>query len=156
MKILWPTIDALLPMNTAGRMGVLKRLETVAKNNDVFLYYFYDEENDNNTTKFALEKLCREVHGYKRSLSRLDLIKNIIRYPYTVSTRINETMIKDIDNCVEENDIELINIDFPQMGYVIFGLKNRDGVKIIMNQHNIEWMRFEEMSKSNSISFFKK
>ena len=156
MKIIWLTIDALLPMNTAGRMGVLKRLETVAANNDVYLFYFYDEKNDNDETNCKLSQSCKEVNGYIKTTSKLSLVKNILRYPYTVSTRINETMIRDIDKCIIDNDIELINIDFPQMGYALYRLKNSDNLKIIMNQHNIEWMRFKEMSKSKSISLLKR
>lgn len=155
MKILWLTLDSLMPLDTAGRLGVYKRLEQLWDKNDIYLYYFYSVQEELDASK-ELEKRCHEVKGYKRESNKLKLILNLIKYPYTVVTRINMQMIADIRKCLQENQIDLINVDFPQMGYVLQNLEETQGIPIVLNQHNIEWQRFGEISKSNSISVLKK
>lgn len=156
MKILWLTLDALLPMDSAGRMGVLKRLESVSKKNDIYLYYFYDKENDNQESVYYLSKICKKVKGFKRNKNYFYLFFYLLLYPYTVSTRISKCLIEDLSECIKQNNIELINIDFPQMGYSLLKLADISNVRVVMNQHNIEWLRFIEMSKSKDVSYIKK
>ena len=44
MNILWVTLESLLPANSGGRIGILKRLEQVAKTEQVYLFYPYDNK----------------------------------------------------------------------------------------------------------------
>ena len=127
MKILWITLETLVPMNTAGRMGVLKRLEPVCKYNDVYLYYFYNNEDENKKTQEYLSSKCK-CYGYMREKNKLKLLCNLILTPYTVASRINKKMIADIDRCIKQEGIELINIDFPQMGYALMHLNNIESI----------------------------
>ena len=46
MKILWITLESVLPANSGGRLGVYKRLEQVAKTEEVYLFYPYDKEDE--------------------------------------------------------------------------------------------------------------
>lgn len=156
MKILWLTIENLIPPNTAGRIGVLKRLEPVSEQNEVYLFYFYDSEEENAECKKALSAKCKLVKSYRREHNKIKLLLKSLMYPYTAATRISSEMTADIDECISQNGIEIINIDFPQMGYSLLKLKNLSKVKIIMNQHNIEWMRFIEMSRSKSVPKYRR
>lgn len=97
MKILWLTIDSLMPLDTAGRLGVYKRMEQLWKDNDIYLFYFYNNEEEKNASQ-VLNGHCKSVKGYKREKSIVKLLINYIRYPYTVSTRINPELIKDVEN----------------------------------------------------------
>jgi len=155
MKILWLTLDALLPMDSAGRMGVLKRLERVYPYHDVYLFYFYNEDIDKQKTT-ELEKYCRLVKGYKKNKNKATILLNYLLYPYTVSTRINAELIEDVEQCLKENKIDLINIDFPQMAHSLLYCKNIGDARIVLNQHNIEWQRYDEIAHSSSISYYRK
>ncbi len=151
MKILWLTLDALLPLDSAGRAGVYKRIEYIYKKHDIFLMYFYSADTELEASK-KLETMCKEVHGFKRESNKLKLLINYLLYPYTVSTRISNQFIKKMDQILVDNKIDLINIDFPQMGYSLLKSKKKGNIPIVINQHNIEWQRFVEISHSSSIS----
>lgn len=155
MKILWLTLDALLPMHSGGRLGVLKRLENIYHDHEIYLFYFYSDSFEEQCSR-QLKTYCQNVRGYKKEKNKIRILLNYLYFPYTVSTRINKRLIKDIDECIEQNKIDLINIDFPQMGYSLLKCHNLSSIKIVMNLHNIEWQRFEEISKSFSISGIKR
>lgn len=153
LNILWLTLESLWPVDTAGKIGVYKRLENVCKKHDVYLFYFTDSDRSTDT---ELSGVCKEIKGFQRVKSKIQLLKNYIHLPYTVSTRVSEELTNEIDSCIIENHIDLINIDFPQMCYSLLKCKNLANVKIVLNQHNIEWQRFEEISKSESITWMRK
>ena len=153
MNILWLTLEPLWPVDTAGKIGVYKRLENVCKKHSVYLFYFTDSES---STEKELNTICKSVKGFPRVKSKIQLLKNYLHLPYTVSTRVSNELIDEIDRCIIENHIDIINIDFPQMCYSLLKCKNLTNVKIVLNQHNIEWQRFEEISKSESISLIRK
>ena len=46
MNILWITLESILPANSGGRLGVFKRLEQVAKTENIFLFYPYDSVSE--------------------------------------------------------------------------------------------------------------
>ena len=145
MNIIWITLESLLPPNSGGRLGVYKRLEQVAKTERVFLFYPYDDDKE---IKYAeeLEKYCEEVHAYSRKKNRKSAIKNLMRYPYTVSSRCIEAMKEDIRLCLHQNHIDLINVDFPHMCVDLLDL-NID-IPVILNEHNIEWKVYRNIAKS--------
>ena len=155
MRILWITLDALLPMDTAGRMGVLQRLENIYRDHEIYLYYFYSEDKDEEKSQ-KLVSMCKEVKGFKREKNKVKLLINYICYPFTVSTRISNALVADIDRCIENNHIQVVNIDFPQMGYSLLKSRKLENVKLVMNQHNVEWKRFDQISKSSSVSLFRR
>lgn len=153
MNILWLTLEPLWPVDTAGKIGVYKRLENVCKKHNVYLFYFTDFDN---STETELNRICKKTKGFPRVKSKIQLLKNYLHLPYTVSTRVSDELTNEIDRCIIENHIDLINIDFPQMCYSLLKCKRLANVKIVLNQHNIEWQRFEEISKSESISWIRK
>ena len=59
MRILWITLESIFPANTGGRIGVFKRLEQVAKEHDIYLFYPYDETDG----KEGLEKYCKKIYA---------------------------------------------------------------------------------------------
>lgn len=155
MNILWLTIDALLPLETAGRLGIYKRLEAVGKHHQVYLYYLYTEEKEYEECK-KLEQFCIKVYGFRREKNIFQLLLKYLKYPYTVSTRINKELSIHLKKCINRYHIDCINVDFPQMGYYLMQLNDLNNIPIVINQHNIEWNRFKEISMSNSISNLKK
>lgn len=146
MKILWITLESILPANSGGRMGVFKRIEQLSKTEDIYLFYPYDSYNELNYVN-EIKKYCKEVHPYSRKANRNKAILNLFRYPYTISTRNIKEMQKDINKCIKENNIDVINVDFPHM---CVNLKNNDikNIPIILNEHNIEWKVYQLISNS--------
>lgn len=147
MKILWITLESILPTNTGGRIGVFKRLEQIAKNNEIYLYYPYDDDIDLTQVK-ELKKYCVEVHPYSRKQNRLHGVLNLWKYPYTVGSRDFPRMKADILQCIQQNDIQIINVDFPHMCVNLLGSNIR--IPIVLNEHNIEWKVYETISKSQN------
>lgn len=144
MNILWITLESILPANSGGRIGVYKRLERIAKKNAIFLYYPYDNE-DEAIYLAELEKICHEVHIYKRNrLGKTGI--NLIKYPYTVASRKILQMRKDIEKCILDKNIDIINVDFPHMCVNLLGIETH--IPIIINEHNIEWKVYQTISKS--------
>lgn len=156
MNILWVSLYPPLPLNFGGPVGIYHRLVEISKENKIFLFYINDDNDE--TYDMRLKEYCVDVHSYTRNkVVSFEVLKNIIRYPYTVATRNISSMKRDIQTCIENNKIDLINVEFPQMVVNLIGVK-KDGIPIILHEHNNEWNRFAQMSKSykGKLSFFYK
>lgn len=147
MKILWITIESILPANSGGRIGIFRRLEQIQNNNDIYLFYTMDSVDDK---KYQTELLnyCTEVHGYLRKKISISTLFNLLKAPFTVASRFNSRMVSDINKCIIENQIDLINVDSPHMGLNLYKI-NRVGIPVVLNQHNIEWMVYKNIANSN-------
>lgn len=146
MKILWITLESILPANTGGRIGVYKRLEQIAKTEEIYLFYPYDNEIE---LKYVdeLKKICKKVYPYNRNNNKKNGFLNIWKYPFTVSSRRIYSMEKDIKACIKNEKIDVINVDFPHM---CASLEKLDcSVPIVLNEHNIEWKVYRTIAKSH-------
>ena len=146
MNILWVTLESILPANTGGRIGVFKRLEQLSKNNRIYLFYPYDKDNEA-IYKNELLKFCSKVYAYKRKKS-LKVLLHCIKYPYTVASRDIKEMQKDIGQCIRDNAIDIINVDFPHMAVNFLNINYKD-IPIVLNEHNIEWQFYKAVSKGS-------
>lgn len=146
LKILWITLESILPANTGGRIGVYKRLEQIAKTEDVYLFYPYDDEKELEYVS-KLEFLCKEVHPYSRQKNIKYGLLNLWKYPFTVSSRKIDDMGNDIEKCIQNNKIDVINVDFPHMCACLQNI-NCD-VPIVLNEHNIEWQVYRTIANSH-------
>lgn len=123
----------------------MKRLEQIAKTDSIFLFYPYDEDSELQYVD-EFKKYCIEVHPYSRKKNRKYALINLLKFPYTVGSRNIAHMKKDIEICIRENQIDLINVEFPHMCVNI--LKINTCIPIILNEHNIEWQVYQNISKS--------
>lgn len=156
MKILWITLESILPANTGGRIGVYKRLEQISKTEDIYLFYPYDNENELTYVE-ELKKYCKEVHAYSRNKNKISGILKLWKYPFTVSSRVISEMENDLKKCIDDNHIDVINVDFPHMCACLEKL-NYD-IPIVLNEHNIEWKVYRTIAKShknvlNKLAYF--
>lgn len=147
MNILWLELESLLPATTGGRIGSLKRLEQIAKTENVYLFYPYDDERELDYVQ-ELKLLCREVHPYSRRDNRLNALIYLYKYPYTVGSRYLSSMRMDISDCLQKNAIDIINVDFPHMCVNLFDLDIK--IPVVLNQFNVEWMIYRGVAKSSS------
>lgn len=152
MRILWITLESILPANTGGRIGVFKRLEQLSRENEIYLYYPYDNESELTQVK-ELEKYCKKVYPYNRTKNRKNGILRLFKYPFTVGSREFHDMKRDIQQCLDNYAIDVINVDFPHMCVNLFNI-NTD-IPIVLNEHNIEWRVYRTIAKSHK-NIFKK
>ncbi len=145
MNILWITLESVLPANSGGRLGVFKRLEQVSKTEKIYLFYLYDDEEELCYAK-NLKEYCEEVYPYKRERSLIKIMHKLLKYPYTVASREISHMQKEIERCIKEKAIDLINVDFPHMCVNL--LKIKTTIPIILNEHNIEWKVYQTIASS--------
>lgn len=136
-----------MPANSGGRIGVFKRIEQVAKTEKIFLFYPYDNKEE---LKFVseLKKYCEEVYVYNRKSNIIKTFSKLFKYPFTVASRQIAQMQIDIQRCIEENKIDLINVDFPHMCVNLLSISTN--IPIILNEHNIEWKVYNMISKSHN------
>lgn len=152
MKILWITLESILPANSGGRLGVFKRIEQLSKTEDIYLFYPYDSDSELQYID-EIKKYCKEVHAYSRKANKKSALLNLFRYPYTVSSRNIKDMQNDIKKCIKENNIDVINVDFPHMCVNL--MNNNIKIPIVLNEHNIEWKVYKLISNSQK-NFLKK
>lgn len=152
MNIIWLALEPLLPGTSGGRLGSFKRLKEIAKTENVYLFYPYDDEQDLDAVD-ELKKLCKEVHPYSRRKNWMNAILHLYKYPFTVGSRCILKMKQDIVKCLRENHIDLINVEYPHMCVNLFGLHTN--VPIVLNQFNVEWRIYQDVAK-NSGNLLKK
>lgn len=145
MNIIWISLYPPLPLNFGGPVGIYKRLIELQKNNNIYLFYINEDGNESYDQE--LHNFCTEVHSYPRnSITSINTLKYIFRLPYTAATRINKSMQNDIVKCIKHFDIDLINVEFPQMCANIFKIKKRFNIPVVLHEHNNEWNRFVQMA----------
>lgn len=149
MNILWVSLYPPLPLNFGGPIGIYHRVIELVKHNNV-IYLFYINEDGNPEYDKKLSELCKEVHSYGRlKKMSIKLFFDCIKYPYTVATRNIKKMQYDIEKCINENHIDLINIEFPQMCINLPETARNKEIPIVLHEHNSEWSRFSQMANSS-------
>lgn len=147
MRILWITLESILPANTGGRIGVFKRLEQLSQTNEIYLFYPYDNESEL-TQVNELKKYCKKVYPYSRTANKKHGLVRLLKYPFTVGSREFSEMKRDIKLCIEKERIDVINVDFPHM---CVNLLDMDiNVPIVLNEHNIEWKVYKTIANSHT------
>lgn len=146
MKLIYLCPEMILPANTGGRIGCYKRIEYLAKGNDIHFFVIIDNDAD---AKYLpeLEKMCKNVHLYNRSKHKLNALKNSFKYPYACASRTLPQLRKDVDETFRKENIDFVIVDFPQMLMNISPKIMYSG-KVILGQHNIEYITMDNISKS--------
>lgn len=146
MKIVYLCPEMLLPADTGGRIGCYKRLEYLAKGNDIYLFCITDNDADAQYLP-ELEKMCKKVHLYNRNKHKLNALKNWFKYPYACASRTLPQLRKDVEIIFSKEKIDFVIVDFPQMLMNISSQIMKSG-KVILGQHNIEYVTMNNISKS--------
>lgn len=144
MKMIWVSPECPYPANTGGRIGIMKRLEYLSQNNEIYFFCVIDNDDE---YKYAsdLLKYCKEVHLYKRN--KYSALLKLIKAPFVCISRWIALMKHDIEECFENEKIDWVIVDFPQMlGNISEVVFNSN--KLILNQHNIEYVTLHNLAKS--------
>lgn len=144
MNILWLTAELPYPPNTGGKIVIFKRIEYISRNHKIFLFSFINNKDEVKYKKI-LEKYCYNVKIYNRKINLKVLIKSLFS-PYMVESRTSAELKRDILQCIVENNIDIVNIEFPQVSKNIDNIHNIN-IPIVLNQHNIEYKALLSISK---------
>lgn len=124
------------------------RLINMAEDNEIHLYSICDEIEELQYIS-EIGRYCETVKFYSRR-NKIDSMFESILQPYPAVSRWNRQMKKDIYMDFETFHPDFIIVEFPQMLGVISN-SIRSKVKIVLNQHNIEFMTMRSLSKTMGI-----
>lgn len=152
MNIIWLTPEIPYPP-IGGRNGVFNRIKQLSETNDIFLFSIaYNEKEKNSSSE--MEKYCKEVHYYNRNENITKTIFKSLFLPYSVASRTLPQIKKDLFSCLNNNKIDIVIVDFPNMA------RNLEGLDLkcfcTLNQHNNEYLRMRDMHKIKTLSYIKR
>ncbi|MFD1063345.1 hypothetical protein ACFQ1Q_08800 [Winogradskyella litorisediminis] len=117
--------DNPYPPNFGGAIDVFYKIEALSKKGfDVYLHYFYTDRIDVG----PLKQLCKELHGYKRNTSLINLFSSI---PYRVKTRQSSALYSNLRRINKP-------ILFEGLHSTSVLVKHKFDVPIYLRTHNIE------------------
>lgn len=145
MNIIWITSELPFPANTGGKIVMFERIKYLSHKNKIFLFAFINNPKEKEF-KNNLLKYCAEVKLYNKEKNIFKIIKCIIN-PYSVEIRSSKRLMYDLYSFIEDNAIDIINIDFPQVSKNILNIKN---IPIVLNQHNIEYLSFKSIAQNEN------
>lgn len=140
MNIVILSPEAIFPCNSGGRVVVYNRIVQLLKENTVYIFSIVDSEEE----MIIQNRFFSELGVFCRSYVRQKMNSHIIEClwkPLAVVSRISQRMQNDINQVLDENKIDILFVEFPQMMDNIKKIKqNRPSVKCILSHHNIEFM----------------
>lgn len=143
--------EAVYPANTGGRIVVFNKIKYLLKNGyNVTLFCIVDSDEEAKVQDVAMAKLGVKSYSYNRNTFKKRNLINTLKYPYAVASRDNEKLKQDLRALVEQDCLDVIDIEFPQMAVNILDIDiiREKKINIILNQHNIEYRAMKSISKA--------
>lgn len=154
MNIVWLTPEIPYPP-IGGRNGVYNRIVQLSKYNNIYLFSIAYSEEEVNSSKL-MEQYCVEVHYYNRFESKFKNLFKSITMPFSVATRYIDSLRMDLEHVLNENVIDVIIDDFPNMSKNLTDIIGKKKIYCTLNQHNIEYLRMRGMVNVNTIPLYKR
>jgi glycosyltransferase involved in cell wall biosynthesis len=149
MNILWLTPEFPWPSNSGGRIAIMKRIEYFSNENNIYLFSISDDIVFDNKYTNYLMKYCKSVRIYDRKKIKLKALFKLLSVPYMCCSRWSSKLKREIVKCYIEKKIDIVMVEFPQMlGNISRNILNSG--KVILYQHNTEWMSLYSNGKSIS------
>ena len=136
-------LDAPSPPNYGGAIDMYYKIEALAATGTKIILHYFDYKKTRNC--LGLEHICQEVHSYKRNGNLLEHLK---RTPYIISSRINDDLIKRLN----QDDFPVLFEGLHTTGIVPY-LKNTR--RILVRMHNNEGTYYRQLAKAEA-NFFRK
>ena len=141
-SLIFITMEIPYPCNSGGRKYTWERIiELKRQGYDIVLFSL--KESDEKIYKQEYDKYIKKSYFYDRKNKLKSVIKNI-NLPFSVATRTNIEMKKDIENFIKNNKVDAIILDTVLMGNNIVSTN----IPYILTQHNIEYKTFKSMGKT--------
>lgn len=142
-SLIFITMEMPYPCNSGGRKYTWERIIELKKQGyDIFLFSLKD--NDEKIYQEEYDKYIEKSYFYNRKNKIKYAIKNI-NLPFSVATRTNFEMKRDIENFINNNKIDVIILDSILMGNNAV----ETDIPYILTQHNIEYKTFKNISKKS-------
>ncbi|MFV4928787.1 hypothetical protein [Lactobacillus delbrueckii] len=143
--------EAVYPANTGGRIVVFNKIKYLLKSGyNVTLFCIVDSDEEAKVQDVAMAKLGVKSYSYNRNTFKKRNLINTLKYPYAVASRDNKKLKQDLRALVEQDCLDVIDIEFPQMAVNILDIDiiREKKINIILNQHNIEYRAMRSISKA--------
>jgi glycosyltransferase involved in cell wall biosynthesis len=151
MNILMITPFFPYPAEFGGTIRTYHLAKELAKRNNLFLLSFKDREN---IEPEKLQEFCKQVEliPFTDDSKRAEQLKTLLKKrSYQTQQYESQEMQNAIDRTIKENNIELIFVEFSQMGFFSFPAD----IPVLLDEHNIEFDLLDRMSDKDSLSFRK-
>lgn len=142
-KLLLITAISPFPQDSGGATRIKNTIKELSKSFDLFLISFKNENCElGNEEKNELNKWCQKtifipINNHKIIGSYLDLGQ-----PYWFSDWYSPELITIIKSILKNQKIDLIQIEFSQLLYIIDYLEKNDQEKCIFTSHDISTISF--------------
>ena len=138
-------LDAPSPPDYGGAIDMFYKIEALAAAGTKIILHYFDYKRDRNS--FGLNDICKEVHAYKRNKGFIEHLK---RKPFIVSSRINEDLVKRLN----QDDLPVLFEGLHTTGILPY-LKNNKR-KTLVRMHNNEAVYYQQLAKTESNNILKK
>jgi len=157
MNILFVNPNVPYPPKNGGKIRTYSFLKFLSERHNIFLIAFDDRPEDQDRIE-ALKDVCKEVivvplreAQEKKHKRKQQLLSLVSKKSYQYQSHWNPDMQKAINELLARENIDLIQIEFSQMGYYDLP-KNKPKV---LDQHNVEYELLERSYASSPISLRK-
>lgn len=156
-NILFLTTKFPFPPDDGGKIDSLTNLHILAKNYNIFLFYIGKKHNEEVFQKRDIN-LCGLYHYQKEIGNNIfGLFKNLFcRFPYTIKKYHDDKIYMEIEKIIKEEKIDITYIDHLHMAF--YGKlinEHFPEIKLILREHNAEYIFWERIYKEES-NIFKK
>jgi glycosyltransferase involved in cell wall biosynthesis len=151
MNILMITPFFPYPAEFGGTIRTYHLAKEIAKKNNLFLISFKDRDNIDIE---KMQEFCKSVETipFSEESKRINQLKTLFnKRSYQTIQYKSQEMQSAIDKSIVDNKIDLVFIEFSQMG----SFKIPSNVPILLDEHNIEFDLLARMSAKDSFSFRK-
>ncbi|MFR0586600.1 glycosyltransferase family 4 protein [Lactobacillus porci] len=143
--------EAVYPANTGGRLVVFNKIKYLREYGyNVSLFCIVDSDEEAKKQDAVLAKLGIKSHSYNRNACKKQNLLNIFKHPYAVASRDNVQLKKDLGDLIKQNQIDIIDVEFPQMAINVMNMDiiSEKAIKIVLNQHNIEYRTMKNIGQT--------
>ncbi len=148
MKIIFLSPEAIFPVNTGGRLVVYNRIKYLTGlGHEIYFFSIVDDECEIEIQQQHLKAIVKECFSYNRHAHKITNYLKAARYPYSVASRIRQTLIDDLEKLIIREKIKLVICEFPQMYMNLRELQKRYKFKCVLSQHNIEFLSLRNIGQ---------
>lgn len=132
--------EAVVPANTGGRIVVYNKIKYLHElGHRIYLFCITDSDVESSIQTNEICLIVEECHNYNRNSYKLNNVLHALSLPYATASRTNSELIKDLQALISREQIDLIDVEFPQMAQNVIKSSVSKKIKCVLSEHNIEY-----------------
>ena len=154
MHILQLTPQFPFPPDSGGRVGIFNSLKYLSRRHSITLLSFVTGETGHYVSN--LEPYCDRIVTVRHPTgsSIPGMLKNVVSpRPYTIDKFAAAEMAKQVRQCTEAGQVDLVHIDHLHMAQYVHALP--PGLPVILREHNVESVIMRRFAAQASNPFVK-